>query len=231
MQNCAYCLEETKNKKYCSLSCSSKNRPHTHPKSKRTQTCINCGKTTHNPKYCNKSCAAISNNTISPKRKAEVHNCLDCGEICSRNTLLRCQGCHIQKLKIKSHKHISDYGNKTLQECIDHALIHQAAKHKYQLVRAHAHRVAHAHKWATNECEKCGWDKHTELCHIKPISQFSTHSLLSEINSRDNISFLCPNCHWLLDSAEKPEHYRYANPAYFCNQSGSIETVKDFDCN
>lgn len=200
MPNCAYCQAETENKKYCSLSCSNKNRPKALPKIKSTNICITCGKNTNNPKYCNRSCAAISNNGIKPKRKAEIRNCLDCGEVCSNvDQTHRCINCHKQNLHNKSLKRISDYGSKSLQECVDFALKYRASKHKYELIRSHAHRASRVLKWETSKCESCGWDKHTELCHKKPISHFSTDSLLSEINSKENIAFLCPNCHWLLD--------------------------------
>ena len=41
--------------------------------------------------------------------------------------------------------------------------------------------------------------KHVELCHIKPIASFKDSALLSEVNSKNNIVQLCPNCHWELD--------------------------------
>ena len=200
MSNCAYCQVKTENKKYCSLSCSNRNRPKTLPKIKSTNICLTCGKNTNNPKYCNRSCAAISNNGIKPKRKAQIRNCLDCRKVCSNvDQTHRCINCHKQNLHTKSLKRISDYGNKSLEECVNYALKYRESKHKYELVRDHAHRASHVLKWEKGQCESCGWDKHTELCHIKPISHFSKESLLSEINSKDNITFLCPNCHWMLD--------------------------------
>ena len=41
-------------------------------------------------------------------------------------------------------------------------------------------------------CMKCGYDKHVEVCHIKPISQFSEDTLLSTINDRANLLLLIP---------------------------------------
>jgi predicted HNH restriction endonuclease len=49
-------------------------------------------------------------------------------------------------------------------------------------------------------CRNCGYDKHVVVCHIKPISSFSEHSKISEINSTANLVYLCPNCHWELDN-------------------------------
>ena len=48
-------------------------------------------------------------------------------------------------------------------------------------------------------CKNCGYDKHVEVCHIKSISEFDKTSLISEINSLDNLIYLCPNCHWEYD--------------------------------
>ena len=39
-----------------------------------------------------------------------------------------------------------------------------------------------------------------EVCHIKPIRQFSEDTLLSVINDKTNLLLLCPNCHWEYDN-------------------------------
>jgi len=49
-------------------------------------------------------------------------------------------------------------------------------------------------------CAKCGYTKHVELCHIKPLSKFPLTATLAEVSSQDNIIQLCPNCHWELDN-------------------------------
>lgn len=48
-------------------------------------------------------------------------------------------------------------------------------------------------------CVNCGYSKHVELAHIKSISEFSVDSTVWECNKPDNVTFLCPNCHWELD--------------------------------
>ena len=48
-------------------------------------------------------------------------------------------------------------------------------------------------------CMNCGYDKHVEVCHITPISAFSEDTMISEINSEENLMALCPNCHWEFD--------------------------------
>jgi len=49
-------------------------------------------------------------------------------------------------------------------------------------------------------CQHCGYNKHVELAHLKPISSFDKHSLLKEVNHPDNILVLCRNCHWEYDA-------------------------------
>ena len=48
-------------------------------------------------------------------------------------------------------------------------------------------------------CQNCGYSKHVELCHIKPVSSFSDDAKLKTVNSPDNLLVLCRNCHWEFD--------------------------------
>lgn len=50
------------------------------------------------------------------------------------------------------------------------------------------------------KCHICGYDKHVEVAHIKAVSEFSDDTLISEINSIDNLIGLCPNHHWEYDN-------------------------------
>lgn len=52
-------------------------------------------------------------------------------------------------------------------------------------------------------CQFCGYDKHVEVCHIKPIHSFSLDTLISVVNAPDNILILCPNCHWEFDKKNR----------------------------
>ena len=53
-------------------------------------------------------------------------------------------------------------------------------------------------------CENCGYDKHTELAHIKAVSDFPDTALLKEVHARENLKVLCPNCHWEYDNGLLP---------------------------
>jgi hypothetical protein len=161
--------------------------------------CKNCNTALKNKrnKYCSKSCAAIINNTLYPKRQLEKQNkCKKCFKKYSRRSDRKthgvCMGCYKEDL-------ILSYGNKTKKEAMNESLQY-AAKHRYEMIRQHGKRLAKIKNWYKDKCEKCGYDKHTELCHVKPIHSFSDESLLYEINAKENIKFLCRNCHWELDN-------------------------------
>ena len=69
----------------------------------------------------------------------------------------------------------------------------------YELIRQHAHRMMRYYG-KPQQCAICGYDRHVEVCHIKSIADFSDNALLSEINSKANLVYLCPNHHWELDN-------------------------------
>ncbi len=146
-----------------------------------------CGQLTKNPKFCSKSCAAKHNNVLYPKRKAKKHNCSACGIKVSKNCKTgMCTTC------LQKH-HIERFGSKTLAEC--HSTF---ARHRYQCVRHHAHRIAKLIKMK-RQCFQCGYTTHVELAHLKPISEFSSDSTLKAINDPGNLVFLCPNHHWEME--------------------------------
>lgn len=146
-------------------------------------TCLNCNQSTNNPKFCSTSCAAKFNNTHSPKRKPEG-KCKICKLPISKR-LTYCKSCYTVHCTAK---------DMTLQEAI-YEKHHKSSA--FALVRARA-RSTKKYKEAKC-CSNCGYDKHFEACHIKPISKYSPNTKLSKINSEDNILILCPNCHWEYD--------------------------------
>lgn len=70
----------------------------------------------------------------------------------------------------------------------------------YALVRTRARKIC-----PISPCKKCGYTKHTEVCHIKPIGDFDLDTKLSTINDLSNLIRLCPNCHWEFDHFELKE--------------------------
>jgi hypothetical protein len=136
-----------------------------------------CGEETKNPRFCSRSCSAKETNKI-PKRKKVPCFCKVCGiEIPSRN-----QYCN------DHNKNIVDWSLITYGEII--------GKRAYQVNSRIRNLCRSRYKQHIDSCEKCGYDKHVEIHHIKEISSYQKDALISEINSRDNLKFLCPNCHW-----------------------------------
>ena len=49
------------------------------------------------------------------------------------------------------------------------------------------------------KCAICGFSEYVEACHIKAISSFPLDTKVREVNSLDNLVYLCPNHHILFD--------------------------------
>jgi len=146
--------------------------------------CKCCGTVTKNPKYCSKSCSAKINNLV-PKRKRKERLCRSCGSKTTHlNRRLICESCTKQR----------DRNSRTLAEF--------QGKRKYQInsqVRDCA-RVEMKNRGIEKLCRKCGYSNHVHVCHITPISSFSPDTPVSDINSENNLIYLCPNHHWELDN-------------------------------
>ena len=108
--------------------------------------CPVCNEETKNPKYCSKSCAAHINNTLFPKNPKR--KCLKCQNPTTSKTNY-CRDCQILN-KIEA------YGEKTIK---DFSSIY--ARHKYQNIRNHAHKVAKAYK-IKKECHICDYTNHLQ---------------------------------------------------------------------
>ena len=155
--------------------------------------CKNCQKETKNPNYCSRSCATIQNNKKFPKRKIK-RRCIVCGELVSNYRKSRCDK-HTEEYKLQtrdSFKFIS----------IDEYISRPSIKDKHPSWK-YAHIRTLARSWFKHllkePCKICGYNKHVELAHIKPINKFSGTALMGEVNHPSNIMQLCRNCHWECD--------------------------------
>jgi len=149
-------------------------------------TCKNCEKETSNPKFCSRSCSAIYNN----KKRIKKTNCVcpECGEQKEYRSKL-CLKCHkLKRINEVLKKPISDYftyGN------------HPRFKHNG--VRTWAKKLMIF--WnIEKKCKSCGYNKHVEVCHKKAISEYSLDTLMEIVNSKENLVYLCRNCHWEFDN-------------------------------
>ena len=169
-------------------------------------TCAKCAKTFKKTPYeikksktgnhfCSRTCAASYNNKYFPKRKLEVRLCKRCGKEIARNSYKNknqiCQECR-RATSVERHK------SKTIGEYRESLAV--KGKHP-SWVSAHVRIFCRS--WNKDltvlPCQCCGYDKHIELCHIKPTSSFPSDAPLGEVNDPSNILVLCRNCHWEYD--------------------------------
>ncbi|HEY9704066.1 MAG TPA: hypothetical protein V6C58_16570, partial [Allocoleopsis sp.] len=88
-----------------------------------------------------------------------------------------CSQCHFNKRR-KDAENTSELtiGDKVYTK-------HKYAKYSY--IRYHARKIAIANNLC--ECQKCGYDKHFEVCHKEPISSYPPDTKISHINRIENL--------------------------------------------
>lgn len=123
--------------------------------------------------FCNHSCSASYNNSLREKREQEKKK---------------------KEPKIKPGVYTVD--SRTKKELFDKCLNWQSARSS---IRKRAQQIYESSD-KPKRCMNCGYERHYEVCHIKPVSDFSDDSLISEINNINNLVALCPNCHWEFDN-------------------------------
>ena len=155
--------------------------------------CLLCKQKTKNPKFCSRSCSAKLTNVMYPRRKTK-RRCVVCQKPVSSYKKARCDP---HTLEYKEQK--LAYINRTLGEYQDRLCV--KGKHPSWL-NVHIRRFARS--WNKDllklPCSNCNYDKHVEICHIKPIRSFTKSATIGEVNNRKNLIQLCPNCHWEFDS-------------------------------
>lgn len=156
--------------------------------------CLFCQKETNNPKYCSSSCSAKHTNVLFPKRKTNK-KCIICGESVLSYRHSRCAIHHKEYIETRfdyiKELTLQDYWNKkSLQN------LHVSSKNAHIQILARSHFKDLINK----PCANCGYNKHVELCHIKPIKSFPPTAKIKEVNSYANLIQLCPNCHWEFDN-------------------------------
>jgi hypothetical protein len=133
--------------------------------------------------YCSQRCAVQSLPKKQPQGK-----CYDC-QAPIRSGWKRCTTCH--------SKLYPDPRPLTLKEIKDR---YTTLGDKYgvnwrRVISAYAKRILDI----PSSCQVCNYEKHVQICHIKSKTSFPDTATIGEINSPDNVVFLCPNCHWELD--------------------------------
>jgi len=170
--------------------------------------CKSCGKmfnklenqvVKHPNHFCSRSCSAKFNNKGKQRNPPKVRVCQKCAKefvsTISTNNRSRtlCSGCY------KSYADRREF-LKSRKLSYYHDLKSVKGKHpswKNSHIRI-LNRIWNANL-LEQPCSSCGYSKHVELAHIKPISSFSDTATLGEVNAPENNRVLCPNCHWEFD--------------------------------
>ena len=144
--------------------------------------CLICGKPTKRT-YCSRACGLKDAARFTRRYKRK---CLDCGmPITSKKKSLRCPSC--------AAIYLSSFKMKTKAQAM--RKLPNGVMRPYG-ISSHARNT---YKVNGMSCIRCGYNKHVQACHIKPVCDFPDDALLIEVNSPNNITVLCPNCHWELD--------------------------------
>jgi predicted restriction endonuclease len=129
----------------------------------------------------------MSNRTTNREYRRKIM-CKRCGDWCGSGRKY-CKPCgELNKKDLKESCLNTTKGDSTYQR--------GHVSNRYAKIRYHAR---YAFEEIITKCQKCGYDKHVEMCHIKPVKDFPETATISEINDHTNIVGLCPNCHWEFD--------------------------------
>lgn len=110
---------------------------------------------------------------------------------CGRPKSIIAERCLMCENKLRREKLLS----RTLQEIKDSTA---NKNNPYQLIRAQARRLLQE-SGRNPKCAICGFSEYVEACHIRAISSFPLDTKIEEVNSLDNLVYLCPNHHILFD--------------------------------
>lgn len=137
--------------------------------------------------FCSSKCAAKHNNQLRIKSKDKVCKLCSITKVIQRYTYCSlCKEFKINKILDTTIADIKElYKNKS--SLAVHAKLRGYAKTIYEGSNKPKH------------CIICGYSKHYEVCHIKPVASFPDTAMIRDIHGIDNLVALCPNHHWEFD--------------------------------
>lgn len=135
--------------------------------------------------FCGRSCSAKFNNKLRGKYKPLSYWC-DCGRK-KHHKAERCHECKKKHtLKIQEERTLNDVSGKG------------NARIRWSHLRWLARKKMEINN-IPKRCKCCGFDLAVEVCHIKDINKFDLKTKVKIVNSLDNLVYLCPNHHVMLD--------------------------------
>lgn len=142
--------------------------------------------------FCSRSCAAKYNNRKYPKKEKKLDTCPICGGVKDTRSKV-CKKCSDKQRTIRDFElgHYVGYeGKKTY------------LTHKCTQIRKDARRFMDSESKQEKVCKYCHnheFDEILEVHHLKGILEFDAHTKISEINCDENLVWLCPNHHTMLE--------------------------------
>lgn len=143
--------------------------------------CQACGRQTKNPMFCSRSCAIRVHNQA--RKREPAGRCVVCA--CAISSRRKYSRTHSPTRAIDRHRPIGTF--------VDNS----RTGSRLNRLRTDARRVLHIGQ--PYRRQNCGYDKHIEVCHKRPVTSFPLDAPISVVNSLDNLVGLCPNCHWEFD--------------------------------
>jgi hypothetical protein len=198
-------------RKFCDRSCSASFNNSKFPKRKgiKSGPCLKCGDLilyTYNSKkrsYRKRSqCDKCS--VIRKEKSKSIISCLGCTTSVETNNKRKkyCGECLLRRRSeiAKEHNFCREDSqhirHKTKKE------IKSQSKYwtQYRVrIQKHAKRTLEK-SGRKKQCAHCGYSLHVDTCHIKDVKDFPDTATVSEINSLDNLIYLCKNHHWEFDN-------------------------------
>jgi 5-methylcytosine-specific restriction endonuclease McrA len=153
-------------------------------------------KNAHKQRFCSRSCSnKIVIRKELPQKDVIQFSCIFCGKKAAVGRKF-CPIC----IKEERHRFHRKHRGKLLHEITikEYSITMRGGANKFDSIRGHA-RKAYIQSGKPKQCFNCGYNKHFEVCHIHPISNFPETATIADVNSEKNLIALCPNCHWELD--------------------------------
>lgn len=139
-------------------------------------------------KFCGRGCWD-RNRPPSPRKI--LYHCSKCGGLRNKTQSPLCMKCHREEERERRNK----------RPIRSFFLLNSASRAKCNTIRALA-RQELAESDRPKKCQLCGFDVVVHTCHIKGIMDFSEDTPLGVVNGLDNLIYLCPNHHAMLDTGQ-----------------------------
>ena len=178
MQNCTWCGFETKNAKFCSLSCGAKHQHSIAPKPIKIfkNTCPVCSTKHNNKIYCSHSCSAKATN--KQKKKIKDKYCKQCERLITgnQNNIYCNTECHKES---QYQEIIKKWLNNETTGLSTNGTVTNPIKRWLRETRG-------------NACEICGWAEINPTTGVVPIVADHIDGRWQN-NRPENLRLLCPN--------------------------------------